>query len=67
MWRRPAVTILMLVIAAILTLPLRAQQRPVAPTLRSAQKRATGILPVKGHGQDGYGTSQRRLYAAMAR
>ncbi len=29
----------------------------VAPTLRSAQKRGTGILPVKGHGQDGHGTS----------
>jgi hypothetical protein len=28
MWRRPIVTILMLVIALILTLPLRAQQKP---------------------------------------
>ena len=36
MWRRPVVTILMLIIAAILTQPLRAQQRIVAPTLRSA-------------------------------
>jgi hypothetical protein len=36
---------------------VRAQQRLVAPTFRSAQKRATGILPVKGHGQDGHGTS----------
>jgi len=41
----------------ILTLPVRAQRKNVAPTLRSAQKRATGILPVKGHGQDGHGTS----------
>jgi len=57
MWRRPVVTILMLVIALILTPPMRAQRKNVAPTLRSAQKRATGILPVKGHGQDGHGTS----------
>jgi hypothetical protein len=47
----------MLIMAVILTLPLRAQHKIVAPTLRSAQKRATGILPVKGHGQDGHGTS----------
>jgi hypothetical protein len=47
----------MLIIAVILALPLRAQHKIVAPTLRSAQKRATGILPVKGHGQDGHGTS----------
>jgi tetratricopeptide (TPR) repeat protein len=57
MWRRPAVTIVVLIIAMILTQPVRAQQKIVAPTLRSAQKRATGILPVKGHGQDGHGTS----------
>ena len=36
MRRRPAVTILMLVIVVILTLPLRAQQKIVAPTFRSA-------------------------------
>ena len=36
MWRRPVVTILMLIIAMILTLPVRAQQKIVAPTLRSA-------------------------------
>jgi hypothetical protein len=49
----------------ILTLPVQAQQKLVAPTFRacpelaegSAQKRAPGILPVKGHGQDGHGTS----------
>ena len=29
----------------------------VALTLRSAPNRATGILPVPGHGQDGHGTS----------
>jgi len=28
----------------------------VAPTLRSARRRATGILPVLEHGQDGHGT-----------
>ena len=36
MRRRPVVTILMLIIAMILTLPMRAQQEPVAPTFRSA-------------------------------
>jgi len=29
----------------------------VAPTLRSAQKRGTGVPPVTGHGRDGHGTS----------
>ena len=57
MWRRPVVTILMLIMAVILTPPARAQQKIVAPTLRSAPQRATGILPVKGHGRDGHGTS----------
>ena len=28
MWRRPVVTILMLIVAVILTLPMRAQQKP---------------------------------------
>jgi len=37
MRRRPVVTILMLIIAMILTLPMRAQQEPVAPTFRSAK------------------------------
>jgi len=32
MWRRPLVPVLMLIIAMILTLPMRAQQEPVAPT-----------------------------------
>jgi hypothetical protein len=42
MWRRPVETILMLAIALILTLPLRAQQKSVAPTLRSAH---AGLKP----------------------
>ena len=54
---RPRLFLLILLIPVILTLPLRAHQKLVAPTLRLAQKRATGILPVKGHGQDGHGTS----------
>jgi hypothetical protein len=37
MRRRPAVTILMLMIAAILTLPLRAQQKAVAPGFSPAK------------------------------
>jgi hypothetical protein len=37
MWRRPFVTILMLIIAMILTLPLRAQQKPVAPGFSPAK------------------------------
>jgi hypothetical protein len=36
MWRRPVVTILVLIIAVIPTLPLRAEQKIVALTLRSA-------------------------------
>jgi hypothetical protein len=36
MWRRPFLTILILVIPMILTLPVTAQHRFVAPTLRSA-------------------------------
>ena len=36
MWRRPAVIILMLIIAMILALPMRAHQKIVAPTFRSA-------------------------------
>ncbi len=37
MWRRPVVTILMLIIAVILTLPMRAQQKIVAPGVSPAQ------------------------------
>ena len=48
MWRRPVVTILMLVIAMILTLPLRAQQKIVAPTLRSARADVAASLPRHG-------------------
>jgi hypothetical protein len=47
MWRRPVVTILMLVIAAILTLPLAAQQRPVAPGF-------TGCGKTPSRGQNGF-------------
>ena len=36
-WRRPVVPILMLIIAVILTLPLRAQQKPVAPGVSPAK------------------------------
>jgi len=42
MRRRPAVTILMLVIAVILTLPLRAQQKPVAPGFSPAHAALKG-------------------------
>ncbi len=35
--RQPAVAILMLIIAVILTLPLRAQQKPVAPGFSPAK------------------------------
>ena len=37
MWRRPVVPILMLIIAVILTLPLRAQQKAVAPGFSPAK------------------------------
>jgi hypothetical protein len=50
-------TFLILATAMVNALPAGAHKKNVAPTLRSAQKRATGILPVKGHGQDGHGTS----------
>jgi len=46
MRRRPFVTILTLITAMILTLPLRAQQKIVAPTFRSA-----GAHPSPGSGQ----------------
>ena len=36
MGRRPVMTVLILIIAMMLTLPMRAQQKHVAPTLRSA-------------------------------
>ena len=46
MWRRPVVTILILVIPTILALPLRAQQKYVAPTSRSAF--CSGGVPTAG-------------------
>ena len=54
---RTTLTFFTLAMGWAFALPARAQPKIVAPTLRSAQKRATGILPVKGHGQDGHGTS----------
>ena len=42
MRRRPVVTILMLIIAVILTLPLRAQQKPVAPGFSPAHAALKG-------------------------
>jgi hypothetical protein len=42
MRRRPVVIILMLIVAVILTLPVRAQQKPVAP----------GFSPAKPFTQD---------------
>ncbi len=48
MWRRPAVTILMLVIAMILTLPQRAQQRNVAPGFSPARAYVAASLPRHG-------------------
>ena len=43
MWRRPVVTILMLVIPTILTLPLRAQQKSAGPS--SAGPRPNAVRP----------------------
>ena len=48
---RKTLTFLILATALAWALPARAEQKIVAPTLRSAQKRGTGILPVIGHGQ----------------
>src|SRR5208337_3643698 len=65
MWRRPVVTILMLVIALILTLPLRAQQKIVAPTFRSAcadlkvSATTQGISPAKPFTQEHVGNIVR--------
>ena len=43
MWRRPVVTILMFVIAMILALPMRAQQKSVGPS--SAGPRPNAVRP----------------------
>jgi Flp pilus assembly protein TadD len=48
MWRRPVVTVLMLVIALILTLPMWAQQANVAPGLSPAQADVAASLPRHG-------------------
>ncbi len=48
MRRRPVVTILMLISAMILTLPLRAQQKPEAPGFSPARAYVAASLP--GHG-----------------
>jgi hypothetical protein len=48
MWRRPVVTILVLIIAVILTLPLRAQQKPVAPGFSPAHVYVAASLPRHG-------------------
>ena len=65
MRRRPVVTILMLIIAMILTLPLRAQQRIVAPTLRSAF--CSGGVPTAGQRSETAATvANASACAAMA-
>ena len=46
MRRRPVVTILMLITAMILTLPLRAQQKPVAPGFSPARAYVATLVPV---------------------
>ena len=48
MRRRPAVTILMLIIAVILSLPVRAQQRIVAPGFSPAHAHVAASLPRHG-------------------
>ena len=48
MWRQPLVTILMLIIAMILTLPMRAQQKPVGPGLSPARADVAASLPRHG-------------------
>jgi hypothetical protein len=48
MWRRPVVTILILVTALILPLPLRAEKKPVAPGLSPARADVAAILPRHG-------------------
>ena len=48
MRRRPAVIILMLIIAVILPLPLRAQQKPVAPGFSPAHAYVAASLPRHG-------------------
>jgi hypothetical protein len=48
MWRRPFVTILILVMPLILTLALRAQQKLVAPNFSSAHPDVAASLPRHG-------------------
>jgi len=48
MWHRPVVTILMLIIAVILPLPMRAQQNPVAPGFSPARAYVAASLPRHG-------------------
>jgi len=57
MWRRPIITILMLVIALILTLPLRAQQKPFTQEQNSNMVRdglgdETGAKAIEQRGID---------------
>ena len=48
MWRRPVVTILMLIIAPILPLPVMARQKPVAPGWSPARAYVAASLPRHG-------------------
>src|SRR5208282_450820 len=65
MWRRPVVTIHMLIITVILPLPMRAQQRMVAPTLRSAY--CSGGVPTAGRRSETAATvANASACAAMA-
>ena len=48
MWRRPAMTILMLIMAVIVTLPMRAQQNIVAPGFSPAHADVAASLPRHG-------------------
>ncbi len=49
-------TFLILATGLVFAPPAWTHAKIVAPAMRPAPKRATGILPVKGHGQDGHGT-----------
>ena len=48
MWRRPVVTILILIAALVLPLPVRAQQKTVAPGLSPARAYVAASLPRHG-------------------
>ena len=48
MWRPPLVTLLILLVSMLLPLATRAQQKPVAPTLRSARADVAASLPRHG-------------------